>query len=449
MILFPGQSPAKRKQLELWLETLAIPVLAMALQLWMAPKSLFSASEFPWVWLAPVLIALRYGLMPGIGAAWVLVLGFFVLSKYQIIDTPMPSQQFLGGIILVLLCGQFSDLWRRRLDKQQIALEYNEQRLTALTRDFYVTRISHDILEQNLITQPATLRNAFEELRKLIEKDNASLTGEAAKNLLILLSHYNRLESAALFPVVHDRPLNHPSATLGLAFELNVDDPLVTAAIEKRTDAFYAVSQIISEKVSDYLAVIPIESYTGKLYGLLVVADMPFLALNEENLLMTKAILQYFADELSIYEESVPLRKHFPQCPPAFGKELLKLSRLKRLIDIDSSLIAITIPPGHKQAAILEALEKTKRGLDLHWIHSPDSQTVILLKLMPLTSTIGAEGFLHRFAEMLLERFQATASELNLRLDSRLLPPEDLVDWLDEYIGYTHSYPLRPHLSSA
>ncbi len=449
MILFSGQPMAARKPFWLWLETITIPLVTMALQLWMAPQSLFSAGEFPWVWLAPVLIALRYGLLPGIGSAWILVLGFFALSKYEIITSPLPRQQFLGGIILVLICGQFSDLWRRRLNKQQIALEYNEQRLTALTRDFYVTRISHDILEQNLITQPATLRNAFEELRTMIENDNASLTGEAAKNLLILLSHYNRLESAALFPVVHDRPLPHPSATLGLAFELNVEDPLVTTAIEKRTDAFYAVSQIISEKVSDYLAVIPIESYTGKLYGLLVVADMPFLALNEENLLMMKAILQYFADELSIYEESLPLRKHFPHCPPAFGKELLKLSRLKRLIDIDSALISITIPPSQKQAALLEVLEKTKRGLDLHWVHSPDSQTIILLKLMPLTSTIGAEGFLHRFSEMLMERFQATPTELSLRLDSRLLPPADLMEWLDEYIGYSHSYPLHPHLSSA
>lgn len=449
MNFLSSPSPNLSKRFWLWFETITLPLLALAVGLFFSPQSLFAADEFPWLWLAPVLIALRYGVFAGLGASWLLVIGFFGLTKLGAIDQPLPKQEFLGGVLLVLLCGQFSDLWRKRFGKQQLALQYNEQRLAALTRDFYVTRLSHDILEQNLITQPATLRNAFEELRVLIAQEKASLTGEAAQNLMVLLSHYNRLETAGLFPVIDDRLLTHPSTAIGPLFDLNPADPLVTTALEKRTDAYYAVSQVISESVSDYLAVVPVESYNGKLFGLLVIQEMPFMALNEENLLMLKAILQYFADELSIFEESQPLRKHFPECPAAFGKELLKLSRLKQGIGVDSALVVLTLPPGPKQSKILQRLEQTKRGLDLHWHYRRAPNTIVLLKLMPLTATAGAEGFHHRFEAMMEEYFQSSPYQLGIKISYDLLPSQNLIPWLRQYVDQTPHYFKSKHLTSA
>ena len=60
-------------------ETLLLPLLAIGLGLLWAPQDpLQVQAGFPWPWLAPVVLALRYGPIPGLGGAAVLLVGWLM-----------------------------------------------------------------------------------------------------------------------------------------------------------------------------------------------------------------------------------------------------------------------------------------------------------------------------------------------------------------------------------
>ncbi|NTV12249.1 MAG: hypothetical protein HGA47_16000, partial [Zoogloea sp.] len=68
-------------------ETVLLPVLAIALGLWLAPADpLLAHAQFPWIWLAPVLLALRYGTASGIAGAAVLAAGWYLLAHYGLLQ---------------------------------------------------------------------------------------------------------------------------------------------------------------------------------------------------------------------------------------------------------------------------------------------------------------------------------------------------------------------------
>ena len=100
-------------------ETLLFPLIALALGFaWNPLDPLWSAAAFPWSWLAPVILALRYGPLAGLGGASVLLAGWlaFNVGHYD----AFPQLFFLGGLILVMLVGEFSSLWQARTRQQEL-----------------------------------------------------------------------------------------------------------------------------------------------------------------------------------------------------------------------------------------------------------------------------------------------------------------------------------------
>src|ERR671913_1199168 len=65
----------------LWLEAVLIPIIGIALCYWAFPEDPFfvNKGEFPWTWFAPVLVALRYGVMAGILSSAILLIGWFLI----------------------------------------------------------------------------------------------------------------------------------------------------------------------------------------------------------------------------------------------------------------------------------------------------------------------------------------------------------------------------------
>ena len=112
-------------------ETLALPLIALALGLLWAPEDPLQArGAFPWPWLAPVVLALRYGPMAGLGGACVLLAGWLALNLGHF--DAFPQMYFLGGLILVLLVGEFSSLWHARTRRAETLQLYLDQRLEHL-----------------------------------------------------------------------------------------------------------------------------------------------------------------------------------------------------------------------------------------------------------------------------------------------------------------------------
>jgi hypothetical protein len=98
----------------LWLEAVIIPVIGIGLCWLASPEDPFfiNKGEFPWTWFAPVLVALRYGVMAGIASTGVLLIGWFFITPS---DAAFPKLYFLAGLILVMIAGEYSTTWRTRL----------------------------------------------------------------------------------------------------------------------------------------------------------------------------------------------------------------------------------------------------------------------------------------------------------------------------------------------
>jgi hypothetical protein len=199
-------------------ETLLLPLIALALGFaWNPLDPLWSTSAFPWSWLAPVILALRYGPLAGLGGASVLLMGWLTinLGHYD----AFPQLFFLGGLILVMLVGEFSSLWQARTRRAETLQLYLDQRLEHLVRQYYLLRLSHDRLEQELIGRPMSMRDALSTLQEV------GSDAQGPETLLRLLAQYCQLETAVLCPVVDEQLGTQALASLGAPRQVLENDP--------------------------------------------------------------------------------------------------------------------------------------------------------------------------------------------------------------------------------
>lgn len=395
------------------LETIAFPVLA-ALVL-----HAFSASHFgyPWWWIAPLAVALRYGVAYGVGSGLILVLANLAAGHYHSEPGLLSSGEIVGGFVVTYFTGLYAGYYRNRLTEANARLEYLEHRLESLTRVFYVTRLSHSRLEENLITKSDDLRSALVRIAEQIGTDFSSarpLPEKPLQNLLQLLAFHGRLSDTGVYPVVDGRAQVDPIAHLGVPFRLDGDDTLVRGVMEEQIPAYYSVDQILDQRTSAYRVVVPMVSADKTLLALIVVKEIPLLAVNEENLLTMAAMASYVADALDSERLSHDVRAILPACPTDFALDWRRLGHLHRHARVHSSWVMLS-PGEHARQGIAKAIAGARRGLDRYWLDidgTPDSRHLVLL---PLSGEGAVQGFLQRLDSLCMERFGAPLSALGWR----------------------------------
>lgn len=382
-------------------ETAFLTVAGLLLALWLNPADpLFTRSRFPWIWFAPVLLALRYGVLPGVTSATLLLGAWLAGAHYGLIAPAVfPKLYFLGGLLLVMVCGEYSDAWRTRLRRQEEMRRYLEERLESLANKHYLLRVSHDRLEQSLITRPTTLRDALGELRALTVQagaDAGPLPG--APELLRLLERNCQLTRAALYRVEGGRPLPEPVAALGEAAPLDAGDALVAYALEHDALAHVNTDELEKRPSGAYLIVSPLKSARGETVGLLTVADLPFFALHHETLQTLVALLGYYADSVSGRGDTVAAAHALPGAPRELVEEVAKLARIEREVGVVSVLAVLSFRRPQPQR--VAQIERMGRKLDLVWRTQVRGDGVVgdetLFVLMPLAGTSAAEGYFFR-----------------------------------------------------
>lgn len=368
-------------------EILLLPLMALVLGFaWNPDDPLWSHSSFPWSWLAPVLLALRYGPLAGLGGACVLLAGWLAFSGGDYRN--FPQLFFLGGLILVMLVGEFSSLWLARTRRAEVLQQYLDQRLEHLVRQHYLLRLSHDRLALELIGRPISMRDALATLQAV----GADVRGP--ETLLKLLAQYCQLETAALFPVVQDQPGSAALAQLGDFGEVHPGDPLIQQAMETRR--LCHISQAAeAEKVSRYLVAAPLLDLGGDVYGVLVVANMPFFSLQNENLQTINLLLGYFTDGLSMQTVAQPIVSALPQCPLSFAFETMRLTHVRQTTGLTSVVVTLEFVPRAVENMLPQQISQLKRELDELWlIEAP--QRHVLAVLMPLGDESTARGYITR-----------------------------------------------------
>jgi polysaccharide biosynthesis protein PelD len=274
--LFPAGAERLRRGASLWIETTLMVLFAVAVCLWIAPKDPFGINaQFPWMLIVPLVVAMRYGTVIGIYASMLVVAVWATLPTLALAppDQEFPKAYFLGGLIIVLIAGQFADIWNSRLEKIKEVNAYIDARLSSLTRNHYLLRLSHERIEQDLLIRPTTLRDLLLELRTKINLQTDALPG--ATEYLRLLAQSCEVECAGLFvPTDSARgPAGGwertPAAQLAEAQELLLADPLVVRALE--TGNLTHPQDDANLDDSRYLAVIPLVTGNRRTIGLVAI----------------------------------------------------------------------------------------------------------------------------------------------------------------------------------
>jgi polysaccharide biosynthesis protein PelD len=398
-------------------ETLMLPLLAVGIGIWANPLDpLWVKASFPWAWFAPIILAMRYGPFPGLGGASVLLFAWLGFSASGWIGGEFPKLNFLGGLILVMLAGEFSSLWLARARRAEGVQFYLDQRLEYLTHQYYLLRLSHDRLEQDLIGRPMAMRDALTTLQRLISEqaaDEAAGRLPGAAGLLRLLAQYCQLESAALYAMHAGSPYPQPVAIVGKPAgegRLEMDDPLLREVMETETLSHVAQTTSPASTANRYVIAAPLKNIRGELIGMLVVERVPFFALHEEMLQTLNLLVNYYIDGLETQWMAAQVQRDVPACPDEFAAELLRLRRVRDESSADSVITALEFLPGPELDDLATQLRGQRRALDVNWlIDSP--QRKVLATLMPLAGRAAAEGYIARVEEWVRHKSGKTLTE--------------------------------------
>lgn len=412
-------------------ETLLLPLIAIALGVaWAAQDPLQIQAPFPWPWLAPVVLALRYGPMAGLGGACVLLAGWLLLNLGHWDE--FPQIYFLGGLILVMLVGEFSSLWRTRARRAETLQQYLEQRMEHLVRQHYLLRLSHDRLEQELIGRPMSMRDALLSLRAGSDDDTP-----AAQALLRLLAQYCQLENAALYPMQDGQVMPQPDAMLGNCDALQADDPLLLQAVQ--TQQTCHISQMAAaEQQSRYLVAAPLLDLAGEPYALLLVQDMPFFALQQENLQTLQLLLNYYTDGQVAQALAQPLVQQFPDCPQPFAFELQRLAHIRATAQVSSIIVALEFHARALEQHLPTQILRLKRELDETWLIEGETRQALAV-LMPLGDAATAEGYIRRIEDWVQHKSGTSLAQAGIFAHVVALDTQDPVRTVARLHGMAHA----------
>lgn len=402
-----------------WAETVLITLLAVFIGRLASPSDPFYlASQYPWPWLAPLLVALRYGALPGVVSSAILFAAWLAWAPGGL-DADIPKLYFLGGLLSTMICGEYSGIWRTRVHRTTEINSYLEDRVERITKRLYLMRLSHDRLEQELLTRPVTLRDALTDLRRLIAGKTGTEPMPGAQEFLEFLSRYCQVEVASLYIVSQNGPdirLGPQQGRLGEPPQLREDDPLYLNACDHGRLAHVQALSDAGHAPTKQLVVAPMLASDKKMIGVLAISNMPFFALNEDNLQTMQVLLSAYADGISSAKTVLPLLARHPGCPVSFATELVILQRIQRDFGIDSHIAVLIFDLGRDGADMYEHVLRQRRAPDIIWPVESLNGNNYIINQMPLTGRAAVEGYLVRTETSLKQTFGGNFADLGIRI---------------------------------
>jgi hypothetical protein len=395
----------------------------ISLGAWSNPNDPFMVDlPFPWLWLAPTLLGLRYGTLAAFGSIGLIAGSWSLWDLLSQNSNLFPAHFFMGGLILSLIAGEFADVWIVRLKRVREANAYLNERLESLTRRHYLLKLSHERLEQDMLTKPMTLRDSIMHIREIMVtglQDPSALPH--ANAVMHLLAQTCQLEVAALYPVNQGKVNKKADASIGTPQELDLDDALLTYALEKN-ELSHLQTESLQNAESHYLVVAPLIATNQQCLGVLVVERMPFLSLNQETLQFLGVLLGYYADNVKLIPLAMKILRDNPTCPIEFASELLRLERVQRESGLPSSITAFVISDSPHRQDIFAEMVRQRRQMDINWdIRLSDRD--IIITMMPLHGDAAVTGYLLRSQKWLKEMFNAPSFS-----DAKVTPYTALVN---------------------
>lgn len=411
-------------------ETLTILLAFLTVGYWLNPTDpFFVQSEFPWLIFASLLPALRYGFVYGFTSAMLLIGLLGAAAHWQKfgIET-FPVKYSIGLLFSAMLAGEFVDVWMKREARQRIVNSYQRMRLEEFTRSYHLLKVSHDRMEHRLAAGTVSLREALMGLRRrlMLQTSDETLGKDSGGRILRLFADYVSIRIAALNRVDGAKKVaNDPVATLG-QLKIDPNHEMVSLALQK--GCLVSVRDIIErqEAMEDSpLAVVPLIDVNDRIHAVLVIEDMLFLSLQEENLRLLAVLGGQIGDMLSLASSQSGTDADSAR----FVRETQRAIINQRQFGLPAMLVSISMPLGDQGKEIETLLLRQRRGLDCIWVRGRDSGKTLLL-LMPLTGPLEYEGYQKRISQILRERFGQSVEELGLRITTREITAKQKIDTL-------------------
>ncbi|MEJ2673919.1 MAG: PelD GGDEF domain-containing protein [Acidihalobacter sp.] len=419
--------------LETVLITAALPIFG----LWLRPDDpFFLHADFPWLVLAPLLPALRYGFVYGFGSA--LSLATLIALGWRLHWFPMPyfpGSFVLGLLVVGMVAGEFSDLWARREAREHTVANYQRQRLDEFTRAYHMLRVSHDRLEQRLAASSQSLRLSLVQVRRLLfatPADQSMLEG-AAEAIMGLFADFGWVQVAELYALHEGQPDAEPLARLGQSDALRADDPLVREALHSGELVSVRSEDLASlpRDTNGVLVAVPFVDVNGEIWALLTIHEMPFVAFQQQNLMLLAVLGGYIADQFVAAKGRAGIAD---STSSDFVRDAERALIQRRRFGLPSMVQTVAIDNAAQEDNLIGILSGQVRGLDRLWIQHSAAQTPVLFMLMPLTNEAQGVSYRTRIGRQLREVYGVEADVLGVTFQGREIDPRDSVDGLIDYL---------------
>lgn len=396
-----------------WAETLAVTVLFLGVGAWNRPDDPFYINgSFPWPVLAPLLMGLRYGFFYALVSALVLLGGLGVGYREGWIPlVEFPYVWAIGVLIFSLLAGEFRDYWGRRLEKLEVSNRYRQVRLEEFTRNFYLLKVSHDRLEQQLAGSSSSLREALRRLyQEIAHARGRGLTPETAELMLQLLIRYGQLQIAAIYTVDNQTLGEKPMARIGAFDNIRLDDPLLQHAMaeKKLVSVQNEYLQKLNDLNTDLLLAMPLIDSRQNVLGMVVVKAMPFFNFQPKTLRLLAIIAGHMAD---MVQEQLQVPDPGSAEWRQFRFQLLRAGRDAAQHGLPAALIRLTFDGRQDAEMVAERMRQLRRGLDVI-SEMPASAETGLAILLPLTDELGQAAYLQRLDDAVREHSGQALAQL-------------------------------------
>ena len=422
-----------------WAETAGFTVLIPAFNFGMNIGDPFLLQGgFPWLVVVPLLIGLRHGPAHALVSSLVLIvaislgmrLGYVPLGDY-------PAGVTIAILVLGLVGGEYKTYWSTRIDRVTDSEQYYKARLDQFAKIYHMLKQSHDRLEHQVSANVRCIRSALTDLHgqftSLQPSPDTAFLG-AAENILKLMSDHGQVQIAALYEILPNGNLaGTPAARLGKPLPVSPEDPLLREARRLKQTVALSPDQEIQE--TTLMAAVPIVDYAGRLWGVVTVNELPFVALEANNLNLLSVFGGHIGDCLTRWSKC---RSTTPHAIVQFHRELGRAMADASRCETPAVVLALSVAGNWETNGLLEKVMLGCRGLDRLLIGQTENGVVTLLKLMPNTGRMGAERYLWRLEKLVKTRLGHSLNSAGMslkivELDGRVDRDEiarELAPWL-------------------
>lgn len=411
-----------------WSETVLVTAFLPILGFWIDKRDpFFLSASFPWVIIGPVLCGLRYGFAYGFGSALLTNAALAYAWRVGALHVDdYPAQFGVGLLIIGMLAGEFADMWIRRVRRLVVISGHRRTRLDEFARGYHLLKISHDALEQQAAGTAPNLRESIMTVRQQLtaHREETSPLFGLGQRILSLFADYGWVQLAAAFSVDEASKIDpSPAATLGEDVDIAADDPLIVDALRsKMLVSVQGEGRTVAN--SRLLAAIPLVDVHGRVWGVVAVRHMLFIAFHAENLKLLAVMGGHLADILAYGSGLLGEAKGKAGFLMPLERALSDVKRYR----LSGSLVALVFKRSPTADVLMRQIVGQRRGLDQALVLKNVHGDSVVFVLLPLTGEIGLEGYLARLTRMIRERYGTSLEEAGVVPHQRVLTRRHTAD---------------------